>query len=114
MVDLAVGKRPEFPHRQGRYQYAAKFMWRVYENALVKRVPTEDELRALCSRFPNMEIQLHIDEGMRLSELKDQDRYSYEVAVIFLGGESQKELLQKYRAVQQALPVELASLRRIA
>ncbi|MFQ5643857.1 MAG: acetyl-CoA carboxylase biotin carboxylase subunit family protein [Thiogranum sp.] len=114
MLDLALGKRPEFPHRQGRYRYAAKFMWRVYEDALVKRVPTQDELRALCSRFPGMEIQLHIDEGMRLSDLKDQDSYSYEIAVIFLGGESQKELLQKYRAVQEALPVELASLRRIA
>jgi biotin carboxylase len=114
MLDLALGKRPEFPHRQGRYRYAAKFMWRIYEDAQVKRVPTEDELRALCNRFPNTEIELHVDEGMRLSELKDQDSYSYEIAVIFLGGNSQNELLQKYRAVQQALPVELAPLSRIA
>ena len=67
-----------------------------------------DELRALGGRFPSAEIQLHIAEGMRLSELKDQDSYSYEIAVIFLGGDTQKELLQKYRAVQQALPLELA------
>ena len=114
MLDLALGKRPEFPHRKGRYRYAAKFMWRVYEDALAKRVPTEDELRALCHRFPSAEIQLHIEEGMHLSELKDQDSYSYEIAVIFLGGDSQKELLQKYRAVQRVLPLELAPLRRIA
>ena len=112
MLDLALGKRPEFPHRQGRYRYAAKFMWRVYADALVERVPTEDELRALGSRFPSAEIQLHIDAGMRLSELKDQDSYSYEIAVIFLGGDSQKDLLQKYRAVQQALPLQLAPLRK--
>jgi hypothetical protein len=110
MLDLALGKRPAFPHRRGRYRYAAKFMWRVYEDARVKRVPTENELHALSRRFPSAEIQLHIDEGMRLSELKYQDSYSYEIAVVFLGGGSQKELLQKYAAVQQTLPVELAPL----
>jgi biotin carboxylase len=108
MLDLALGKRPDFPHRRGQYRYAAKFMWRIYEDARVKRVPTEDELRALCRRFPSAEIQVHIDTGMRLSELKYQDSYSYEIAVVFLGGGSQQDLLQKYAAVQQALDVELA------
>jgi hypothetical protein len=110
MLDLALGKRPQFPHRLGRYRYAAKFMWRIYEDARVKRVPTEEELSALCRRFPSAEMQLHIDAGMRLSELRDQDSYSYEIAVVFLGGGSQKELLQKYASVQQMLHVELAPL----
>lgn len=110
MLDLALGIRPEFPHRKGPYRYAAKFMWRIYEDAMVKRVPTKAELQAIGRRFPSADIQLHIQEGMRLSELKDQDSYSYEIAVIFLGGDSQKELLGKYRAVQQTLPLELAPL----
>lgn len=110
MLDLALGRRPEFPHRKGPYRYAAKFMWRIYEDAMVKRVPTKAELQAIGRRFPSAEIQLYIQEGMRLSELKDQDSYSYEIAVIFLGGDSQKELLGKYRVVQQTLPLELAPL----
>lgn len=110
MLELALGRRPDFPHREGKYKKAAKFMWRVYEDAIVKRVPTETELHALGARFPSAEIQLHIQNGLRLSTLKDQDSYSYEIAVIFLGGNSQKELLQKYRDVQQAMHVELEPL----
>jgi biotin carboxylase len=109
MIDLALGKRPDFPHRQGDYKIAAKFMWREYQDAVVKRIPTEDEMRQLHGRFPSAEIKLHIHEGSVLSKLKYQDSYSYEIAVIFLGGNSRKELLEKYRAVKQALPIELAS-----
>lgn len=107
MLELALGMQPNFPHRQGKYKVAAKFMWRVYENALVNRVPTKTELMKIQKRFPSAEIQLHIEDGMKLSSLKDQDSYSYEIAVIFLGGNSQKELLQKYREIQQAMQIEL-------
>ncbi|MGF1759083.1 ATP-grasp domain-containing protein [Photobacterium sagamiensis] len=110
MLDLALGKQPEFPHRQGPYHYGAKFMWRVYEDAMVKRVPTDQELQGVRRQIPDAEILLHIHQGMRLSELKSQDSYSYEIADIFLGGDTQKELLEKYRTVQQILPLELAPL----
>ena len=110
MIETALGEKPDFPHRQGKYRVAAKFMWRIFEDAKVKRVPTEAELSALHDRFPSAEIQLHIKEGILLSSLKDQDSYSYEIAAIFLGGNSQKELLQKYRNVQQAMNIELESL----
>jgi len=106
MLDLALGQRPEFPHRQGSYKLAAKFMWRIYEDAYVRRVPDSRELKALQQRFPGAEIQLHIHEGMRLSELRDQDSYSYEIAVIFLAGNTQQELLQKYREVQRLMNIE--------
>ncbi|MCB1986492.1 MAG: ATP-grasp domain-containing protein [Burkholderiales bacterium] len=107
MLELAMGEKPAFPHRQGKYKIAAKFMWRVYHDAYVRHAPTKQDLLALSQTFPDMEIQLHIHNGMHLSELKDQDSYSYEIAVIFLGGNSQKELLQKYREVQRAMHIEL-------
>lgn len=107
MLDLGLGRRPEFPRRQGAWRCAAKFMWRVYEDAMVNRIPSAAEIEAVRTRFPGTEIQLHIQPGMRLSELRDQDSYSYEIAVIFTGGQSQKELLEKYRAIQQALRLEL-------
>ena len=107
MLELALGQKPDFPHRQGKYKVAAKFMWRIYHDAYVRHVPSEKDLLALKQKFPSAEVQLHIHSGMRLSELRDQDSYSYEIAVIFLGGNSQKELLQKYRDVQQAMHIEL-------
>jgi hypothetical protein len=47
---------------------------------------------------------------MRLSELNYQDSYSYEIATVFVGGDSEQELLQKYRDVQQALSLKLVPL----
>jgi biotin carboxylase len=107
MVEIALGRRPEFPHRQGRHRMAAKFMWRESRDGLMKHVPTPRELRDIAAQFPSAEIQLHVKEGMRLSDLPDQDSYSYEVGVIFLGGDSQKQLLEKYRACRQAIPLQL-------
>ncbi|MGD8784679.1 MAG: ATP-grasp domain-containing protein [Thioalkalispiraceae bacterium] len=110
MLELALGQRPDFPHRQGNYKLAAKFMWRIFEDARVKRVPTEEELQALQKRFPSAEIQLHIHDGMHLSDLKDQDSYSYEIAVIFLGGDNQKQLLKKYHELQKTMQIVLESV----
>ncbi len=107
MLDLALGNQPVFPHRQGRYRYAAKFMWRIHNDALVNRVPTEQEVQAVTRRISGTEIQLHIREGMRLSDLHYQDSYSYEIASVFIGADNEQQLLQKYHDVQQALPLEL-------
>ena len=110
MLELALGMKPDFPHRQGKHNVAAKFMWRVFRDALVMHVTSEAELEAIHTQFPSAEIQLHIDTGQRLSSLIDQDSYSYEVAVIFLGGRNQKALLEKYRRVQDAMHIELEPL----
>jgi carbamoylphosphate synthase large subunit len=107
MLELGLGIRPDFPHLQGDYRIAAKFMWREYEDALVERVPSKAELLAIQKRFPGTEIQLHIEKGMKLSSMKDQDSYSYETAVIFLGGNSEEELLENYHGIQQAMHIEL-------
>ncbi len=111
MVDLALGRRPDFPYREGEYRYAGKFMWRIDRDAVVTRVPTPDELDDICRRIHGVEAQLHVHEGMRLSELLDQDSYSYEVAVIFLGANSQKKLLQKYRDCQEAMHLRFDPVR---
>ena len=114
MLDLALGQEPHFPHRQGNYRVAAKFMWREYEDAMVRRIPSAAELQTISKQFPSAEIELHIHKGMQLSELRDQDSYSYEIAVIFLAGNSQHELLEKYHALQQALSIELEPLQQAA
>ena len=108
MLDLALGKRPDFPARQGKYNCAAKFMWRHYEDARVKRAPTTEELDAIRRRFDGVEIRLRVHDGMRLSQLRDQDSYSYEMAVIYMAADNQKALLQKYRDLRQHMNIELA------
>ncbi len=103
-IDLALGNKPDFPHRQGQYNVAAKFMLRHYRDGIVKKIPTPDQINDVTQRFPDISVLFHVKPGMRLSEMRDQDSYSYELAVFFIGADSQEELIRKYSIVQQMLP----------
>ena len=107
MLDVALGKRPDFPAGRGEHRIAAKFMWRTPEDAVVHRVPTADELAAIRESLPGVEIELHVEEGDRLSELRYQDSYSYELAVIFLGGETEAQLISDYARCRAAMHLDL-------
>jgi biotin carboxylase len=106
MIDVALGQRPDFPRRAGRYRVAAKFMLRRTRDGVARSVPGLQQIEAVRRRFPGTEIQLAVNPGMRLSELREQDSYSYEVAVIFMGAASQTELLANYRQVVEMLAFE--------
>jgi biotin carboxylase len=106
MIDVALGKRPDFPAGHRRFRHAAKFMPRLYgnhERERVAKAPDEDELRAIEARFPGAEIQLHVHEGMRLADLMHRDAYSYELAAIFIGASSRPALMRDFKAIFRAL-----------
>lgn len=111
MIDVALGRQPDFPAGKGRYPFAAKFMLRHYQDGLVNRVPGAEEIAAIKQRFPDTEIQLHIQTGMRLSALRDQDSYSYEIAVVFMGAESESQLLANYEELLTMLPFDIKPVR---
>jgi hypothetical protein len=104
LIDVALGKRPDFPYRQGKFRTAAKFMVRCHRDGRVMAVPNQAEVDTLRERFPETQIVIYLKAGMRLSDLRDQDSYSYEIADLFLGADSQEELLQKYRTALAMLP----------
>ena len=54
----------------------------------VRNVPDETRLREIEEAFPGSEIQLHVEEGMQLSESSHSDAYSYELGAIFIGAQS--------------------------
>jgi len=107
VLDLALGRRPDFPHRQGDYALAGKFMMRLFkdelEDGIVEHVPTAEEIQGIRKAYPDTRVQLLVDKGMRLSELQFQDSYSYEIAVVFLGADRQKALLDRYSDVEEHL-----------
>lgn len=107
MIDVALGNLPDFPHRQGKHKVSAKFMIRRYRDGLVLKVPTQEDIEKIRYRFPDTEIQLHIQPGMHLSDLTGQDSYSYEIAVMFMGAGTQKELLENYRSALGMLPFDI-------
>lgn len=111
MIDLGLGLEPKMPHREGAFDFAAKFMVRRFEDATVTRAPNHDEIEALQSEIPGVLIEIPVREGMRLRHLPDQDSYSYEVAVIFVGGEDHADVRAKYEQVLARLPLEFTPTR---
>lgn len=107
MIDLALGKKPNFPKGQGPFQVAAKFMLRRYEDGYVKNVPNQDDIDRVKERFPETEVVVSVESGMRLSDLRDQDSYSYDIADLFMGAESHKELLSNYKTALAMLPFNI-------
>jgi hypothetical protein len=97
LLALALGRDPRLPRRAGPYRLAAMWYHRRFDDALVRRVPAEEEVRALERRVPGTRIDVRPRAGHRLSEMEDQDSYSYELAHVFTGADSETELREKYR-----------------
>jgi hypothetical protein len=106
MVELALGEKPDYELSRGRYPFAAKFMWRMYEDGVVKQVPSQEEIDQIKKEMPFATVEILVKEGVRLSELPNQDSYSYELAEIYLGAANHEELLHKYERCQEILSFE--------
>ncbi|MDH3504449.1 MAG: ATP-grasp domain-containing protein [Nitrospirota bacterium] len=109
MIDLALGKRPEFPHRQGEFGCAAKIFLRTHEDAVLKHVPGEKEIQHVKERFSGALVNIHVKEGMRPSDLPNQESYSYELGYVCLGAQNEHELLEHSRTCQEYLKFEYSS-----
>lgn len=107
MIDVALGERPDPPHRRGRHRLAAKFMWRTHDDAIVRHAPTGDELDDLRRRFPDAEVEFEVQAGDHLADLPSQDSYSYELATIFVGGDDEEELRRRYESIRSATHLDL-------
>ena len=103
MLELALGREPEFPLRRGRFGCAAKFHVRVFEDGIVTHVPDSADLQRIQERFPETLVELKVEQGTRLSEMLEQDSYSYDIAHIHTGARDRKTLLEKYNRILQAL-----------
>ena len=113
-IDLALGRRPDLPHRRGRHRVAGKFMLRAFEDGIVERIPDAADMERLKQRFPDALVRPMVSEGERLAHLPYQDSYSFEIAHVFLGADSQPELLSKYQAVLELLRFRIAPAERSA
>lgn len=102
-IDIALGRRPDFPRPEGRYPMAGKFMPRVFGDTVVTRVPSEEQIRALRRIFPELLVDVAVEEGMRLSDLRGQDSYSFEIADVFIGAETEQELHEKFSTIMDVL-----------
>ena len=110
-IDLALGREPAMPHREGKDEIAAKYMWRSVEaDGIVKRVPNEQEIADLHKLLPDLDLEILVEKEQQLSSMVYQDSYSYELAVIFLGSDSEEMLEDAYTMCVDCLPIHLKPL----
>ncbi|RZU97870.1 ATP-grasp domain-containing protein [Spiribacter vilamensis] len=102
-IDIALGRKPNFPRNEGRFPIAGKFMPRVFGDTVVTRVPSREGIETLQKQHPELVVHVAVNEGDRLSTLRAQDSYSYEIADIFIGADSESALHDKFRHIMEVL-----------
>ncbi|MFC7817896.1 acetyl-CoA carboxylase biotin carboxylase subunit family protein [Streptomyces sp. NPDC057367] len=103
MLALALGRDPRMPHREGRYAMAAKWYYRWFTDGVVRHVPSAEDVARVEREIPGVRIEVLPEPGRRLSDLSQQDSYSYELAHIFTGGDDEADLRRKYDQCVAAL-----------
>ncbi|WP_159942369.1 MULTISPECIES: ATP-grasp domain-containing protein [unclassified Nocardiopsis] len=107
MLRLAFGQDPRLPDdARGEFNVAAEWYYRRFDDGLTTRVPTPEEVAALEESLGGVTIEIVPEEGQRLSELKAQDSYSYELAKITIGAEDETEMRAKYERCVEELRFE--------
>lgn len=109
MIDLALGKKPDFPHRKGAFGHAAKFFFRVHEDGVVTYAPTKQDIEQVQTLFPGTLTNFHIKTGMRPSDLLYQESYSYELGYVCMGANNEHELLENHRKALDYLRFEISN-----
>ncbi|MFW5832925.1 MAG: ATP-grasp domain-containing protein [Pseudomonadota bacterium] len=113
MLDVALGREPDYPPADKRFAHAAKFMPRIYgehDDARVEAVPDAAAIEELEARFPGTDIQMHLKPGTKLGRIRHRDSYSYELATIFMGAPSHAKLMENYRACREQLGVRIEGI----
>jgi hypothetical protein len=110
ILDLALGRRPRMPRRRGAYRIAAKLYLREFRDGTVSAVPSPERVREIEARYPDTIVALSVQEEQRLAELLEQEPYSYRLGALYVGAQTEHELLEKFERCKEelGLRVELA------
>lgn len=106
-LDLALGRTPEFPQREGEFAIAAKLFLRHHQDAYVARVPDAADIARATQKHPDLRVHIAAEQGKHLSDDKLHDSYSYELAQLFLGADDEEALLKNYHECLECLHFEL-------
>ncbi len=97
-VDVALGREPHMPRGEGRFDCAAACWLRRWRDGIVRRLPTAGEIADIEKQIPGTTIELEVHEGTRLSEVVDQDSYSFVLALVYVAGRDTEDLLARYES----------------
>jgi biotin carboxylase len=108
-VDIALGVKPWMPSNRGNFEVAAKcFLWtEEMDDGVVRRVPSREEIEQLVERFPETHVEIEVEVGDRLSELRDQSSYRYDLGYLFLGAQHRDDIVRNYEVCRKMLRFEI-------
>ncbi|SLN41531.1 acetyl-CoA carboxylase biotin carboxylase subunit [Roseivivax jejudonensis] len=110
-IDLGLGRKPDMPEGEGPESVAAEFFYRVFfRDATVSRAPSRAEIEVAAEQVEGTRIVSYVKKGMQLSELPEQDAYSYAVASVWMGANKQSKLLWNYEQVMKRLNYEFGDI----
>ncbi|HEX7548017.1 MAG TPA: hypothetical protein VF417_03380, partial [Candidatus Methylomirabilis sp.] len=90
---------------------SASFVLRRFEDGVVTRVPSPEDLRRFDRRFPGAFVEILVREGARLSdELQDDESYRYGLVDLCAG--DWEALQGEYAEAKRLLPFTFAPLPR--
>lgn len=107
LLDLAAGRQPRPTRGAGPHAFAASCVLRTFSDALVVRVPNEDDVERLQQSYPGARVEVLATEGRALSE-EMQDGHSYRYGVINLGGRDLADVTQQLTGCRSLLDFQFA------
>ncbi|GIG66204.1 ATP-grasp domain-containing protein [Phytomonospora endophytica] len=107
-IDIALGREPRMPHREGDFAVAAQCMIFHDDDAVVTRIPGRRDKERVAERHAGAIVTLQVSEGDRLAELPNQDSYRYIIGKVYIGARDREELQRRYDAIVAELPFEFA------
>ena len=111
LFDVARGKSPLMPYRRGEFAVAGKYFLRADADGVVRSAPSVSDVAAVAERFPGTRVDLDAAPGMRLSQLRSQDSYSYELGRVFVGADDHGSLEERVAQIEDMLPFDIEPVR---
>lgn len=102
LLDLALGRPPVLRSRQGRHRMAASCVLRTFADRRVVRVPSDADVAAVVSQYPDARVEVLAVPGRTLSE-EMQDSESYRYGIVSLGGTDIDHILARFSECERAL-----------
>ena len=74
------------------------------------RAPSRAEVEVAAEQVEGTRISSYVTRGSKLSDLPEQDAYSFAVASIWMGASKQSKLLWNYEQVMKKLNYEFTDI----
>ncbi|MCW4355496.1 ATP-grasp domain-containing protein [Hoyosella sp. YIM 151337] len=106
-LDVAQGRVPEFPYRQGKFGVAAHCYLTTTAKGVVTKVPTSGEIYAVAETLPGTSVDLEVEQGQELSAIAHQDAYRSRLAKLNIAADGPEQLKRVYEACRSQLLFEI-------